>query len=90
MSMLLLGFTSTLKTTLSTYKGTAGILSSATDTIRVGVTSLQERRSETEKRLERLRASYIAKYAALDSKLSQMNFMNQSVTSSLARLNRGD
>ena len=90
MSMLLLGFTSTLKTTLSTYKGTAGILSSATDTIRVGVTSLEERRSETEKRLDRLRASYTAKYAALDSKLSQMNFMNQSVTSSLARLNRGD
>lgn len=90
MSMLLLGFTSTLKTTLSSYKGTAGILESATDTIRVGVTSLEERKSETEKRLERLRASYIAKYAALDSKLSQMNFMNQSVTSSLARLNQGD
>ena len=82
------GFSSQLKTILYTYKGFAGTLERATDTLRTEANNLSDRYSSTEKRLANLRASYIAKYSALDSKLSQLSYTGQSVSTSLNRLNQ--
>ena len=82
------GFTSQLKASLQTYKGFAGTIEKASDTLRTEVTALNDRYASTQKRLDALRASYLAKYSALDSKLSQMNYTSKSVGASLDRLNK--
>ena len=82
------GFTSQLKASLKTYKGFAGTIEKASDTLRTEVTALNDRYASTQKRLDALRASYLAKYSALDSKLSQMNYTSKSVGASLDRLNK--
>lgn len=86
--LLTTGFTSQLKTTLNTYKGFGGTIERSSDSLRSEVNDLSDRYSATQKRLDALKATYIAKYSALDSKLSQMNYTSQSVSASLNRLNK--
>jgi flagellar capping protein FliD len=54
------------------------------DSMRTNVTNLQGDQTKTQARIDRLRSSYLAKYAALDAKLVQMRQQSSSVQASLA------
>jgi flagellar hook-associated protein 2 len=82
------GFTSNLKASLDTFRGVSGSLQNVVDTMRTSVSNLKGDQEKTQARIDRLRASYIAKYAALDAKLVQMRQMSSNVQASLAGLAR--
>lgn len=82
------GFTSNLKSALDTFRGVSGSLQGVVETMRTSVSNLKSDQEKTQARIDRLRASYIAKYAALDAKLVQMRQMSSNVQASLAGLAR--
>jgi flagellar capping protein FliD len=78
------GFGSSLKTVLNSFKGISGSMQNVLDSMRTNVTNLQGDQTKTQARIDRLRSSYLAKYAALDAKLVQMRQQSSSVQASLA------
>lgn len=80
------GFSSNLKTLLGTFRGTTGTVQNVIDSMRSTVSNLQNDQEKVQARIDRLRASYTAKYAALDAKLVSMNQTSSNVRSALAGL----
>ena len=80
------GFTSSISTVLSDFKGVSGSLQGAIDTMRTNLSTLRNSQTQQEERLERKRAALVSQYSALDAKLVQMNQMSQNVRSALAGL----
>jgi flagellar hook-associated protein 2 len=80
------GFTASISTVLSDFKGVSGSLQGAIDTMRTNLSTLRNSQTQQEERLERKRAALVSQYSALDAKLVQMNQMSQNVRSALAGL----
>jgi flagellar capping protein FliD len=80
------GFTSSISTVLSDFKGVSGSLQGTIDTMRTNLSTLRNSQTQQEQRLERKRAALVSQYSALDAKLVQMNQMSQNVRSALAGL----
>jgi len=83
---MLLGFSSSIKTTLDTFRGGSGSLSTTIQAMQTTVSSLRNDQDKIQDRLQRTRTSLIAKYAALDAKLSQMSQLRSNLSSALAGL----
>jgi len=80
------GFASDLKAALNTFRGTSGTLQSVLDGMRTNVTNLRSDQEKVQARIDRLRSSYLAKYAALDAKLVQMRQTSSNVQAALSGL----
>jgi len=80
------GFTSTIRSTLNTFGGTAGTIRGSLEVLQLNRSRLASNVSELEAKVERTRKTLVAKYAALDAKLAGMNQMSMNVRSSLGRL----
>jgi flagellar capping protein FliD len=83
---MLLGFSSNIKATLDTFRGGGGSLSTTIEAMQSTVTSLRNDQDKIQDRMQRTRTSLVAKYAALDAKLSQMNQLSSNLKSALAGL----
>lgn len=83
---LVAGFTSSISTVLSDFKGVSGSLQGTIDTMRNNLSTLRNSQTQQERRLERKRAALVSQYSVLDAKLVQMNQMSQNVRSALAGL----
>jgi len=83
---MLLGFSSSIKTTLGTFRGGTGSLTTTIQAMQSTVSSLKNDQDKIQDRLERTRTSLIAKYSALDAKLSQMSQLRSNLSSALAGL----
>ena len=82
------GFTSSISNVLEQFKGVSGSLQNSLGLMRDGLSSLQKSQTDQQDRLDRKRATLLAQYSALDSKLSQMSQMSRNVQSALAGLGR--
>lgn len=85
-SRLLLGFSSTIKDTLSAYRGSTGTVQNTIQTMQLNLSNLRSRQSDIQEKLERTRTTLLSRYAALDAKLTQMSQLNSSVSNALASL----
>ncbi|NBY53983.1 MAG: hypothetical protein EBQ48_01265, partial [Betaproteobacteria bacterium] len=83
---MLLGFSSSVRTALNTFRGSSGSLTTTIQAMQTTVSSLKTDQDRIQDRLQRTRTSLIAKYAALDSKLSQMSQLKSNLSSALAGL----
>lgn len=84
--LLMQGFTSAVKSTLENYRGSSGTLQLSLQTMQRNLKGLRDSQSDLEERLQRTRASLVAKYAALDAKLVGMSQLSRNVQSALAGL----
>jgi len=83
---MLLGFTSSIRSTLATFRGSTGSISTTLQAMQTTVSSLRQDQEKIQDRMQRTRTSLIAKYSALDAKLSQMNQLSGNLKSALAGL----
>ncbi|NDD11407.1 MAG: hypothetical protein EB072_01875 [Betaproteobacteria bacterium] len=83
---LLLGFSSKIKETLATYRGSSGTVQSTIQTMQSNLAGWKSRESDLQEKLQRTRTSLLSRYASLDAKLTQMSQMNASVSNALAGL----
>jgi flagellar hook-associated protein 2 len=83
---MLLGFTSSIRSTLDTFRGGGGSLSTTIQAMQSTVSSLRTDQDKIQDRMQRTRTSLVAKYAALDAKLSQMSQLSTNLKSALAGL----
>lgn len=80
------GFTSTVRTALDSFRGTAGTIQGSLEVLQTNRSRLSTNVSELESKVERTRKSLLAKYAALDAKLAGLSQVSANVRSSLGRL----
>lgn len=83
---LLAGFSSRIKDTLSTFRGSTGTVQNTIQSMQLNISNLRKRQSDLQDKLERTRASLTSRYATLDAKLTEMRQMSSSVSSALANL----
>lgn len=83
---MMLGFSSTIKTSLDSFRGGGGSLSTTIQAMQTTISSLRNDQDKIQDRLQRTRTSLVAKYAALDAKLTQMNQLSGNLRSALAGL----
>jgi len=83
---MMLGFSSTIKTSLDSFRGGGGSLSTTIQAMQTTISSLRNDQGKIQDRLQRTRTSLVAKYAALDAKLTQMNQLSGNLRSALAGL----
>jgi flagellar capping protein FliD len=83
---MLLGFSSSIKSTLDSFRGGGGSLSTTIQAMQTTVSSLRTDQEKIQDRLQRTRTNLVAKYAALDAKLAQMSQLSTNLRSALAGL----
>jgi len=84
--LLMQGFTSAVKDSLGNYRGSSGTLQLSIQTMQRSLKGLKDSQDDLQERLQRTRASLVAKYSALDARLAQMAQLSRNVQSSLSGL----